>query len=267
MLNECFESYGVHIRFSSPDKKLLTAAIDRVRISLLGNLREIRCAQDHVAFKISRVGRYYVLERDGEELTRGTTQKSFLKYFEAVVRLSVAEFAPDLVFLHAGAVSWKGKGILLPADSFQGKSTLVSELVQLGAEYYSDDFAILDHKGLVHPFPRAISMRMRGGDYKPYEVDPSSIGAVIGDRPVPIGLVFLTKYRARARWQPRILSLGEGVLQTVPFTLPINRAPQRSLQVLNRVAQNAIIASSDRGDARRAATFLLDFFETHQKFV
>lgn len=265
MPNKCFESYGVNIRFSSPDKGLLTAAIDLVRSSLLGNLNPIPAGKDDVVFEIKKVGRKYLLKRDDEELTRGVVRKSFLKYFEAVVRLTVAEFSPDLVFLHAGVVGWQGKGIVLPADSFQGKSTLVSELVRLGAEYYSDDFAIVDAKGYVHPFPRAISMRGRDASFTPYELHPSSIGGVIGDGPLPIGLVFLTKYRPRARWRPRLLSLGEGILQTVPFTLPINRAPKRALQVLNRIARNAIIASSDRGDARRTARFLLDFFESSEK--
>ena len=265
MPNEFFESYGAHIEFSSPDEGLLAAGIARVRSSLLGNLRPIPAGKNDVVFEIKKVGRKYLLKRNGDELTWGESRKSFLKYFEAVVRLSVAEFSPELVFLHAGVVGWQGKGIVLPADSYQGKSTLVSELVRLGAEYYSDDFAIADARGHVHPFPRAISMRARDASGTPYELHPSSMGAVIGDRPIQIGMVFLTKYRPHARWRPRVLSLGEGVLQTVPFTLPINRAPERSLQVLNRIARNAIIATSDRGDARRTARLLLDFFDSRGK--
>jgi hypothetical protein len=30
----------------------------------------------------------------------------------------------------------------------------VAELVRAGATYYSDEFAVLDSRGRVHPFPR-----------------------------------------------------------------------------------------------------------------
>src|SRR6476469_10330058 len=70
--------------------------------------------------------------------------------------------ARDRVFVHAGVVGWKGRAILLPGRSMAGKSTLVRALLAAGATYYSDEFAVLDAKGRVHPFPRRLSLRRPG---------------------------------------------------------------------------------------------------------
>ena len=61
----------------------------------------------------------------------------------------------ERVFVHAGVVGWKGHAIVIPGRSRSGKTTLVAELVKAGAEYYSDEFAVLDAEGRVHPFPEA----------------------------------------------------------------------------------------------------------------
>ena len=64
----------------------------------------------------------------------------------------VANYAPDRVFVHAGVVAWRGRALVLPGTSFAGKTTLVAELVRAGAIYYSDEYAVLDEQGRVHPY-------------------------------------------------------------------------------------------------------------------
>ena len=78
---------------------------------------------------------------------------------ESQLQMYLAEFASPFLFVHAGVVSWQGKLILLPGSSFAGKSTLVTALVDAGATYYSDEYAVLDHNGRVIPYPRRISLR------------------------------------------------------------------------------------------------------------
>ena len=74
----------------------------------------------------------------------------------------VANYAPDRVFLHAGVVAWRGRALVLPGTSFAGKTTLVAELVRAGATYYSDEYAVLDALGRVHPYARELQMRRPG---------------------------------------------------------------------------------------------------------
>jgi hypothetical protein len=42
--------------------------------------------------------------------------------------------------------------MVLPGKSFAGKTTLVAALVRAGAEYWSDEYAVLDANGDVHPY-------------------------------------------------------------------------------------------------------------------
>jgi len=62
--------------------------------------------------------------------------------------------------LHAGVVTAKGQGIIIVADSFHGKTTLVLELVRRGFKFLSDDTAAIGRMdGRVHPFPRSLRIR------------------------------------------------------------------------------------------------------------
>ena len=71
----------------------------------------------------------------------------------------VAERAPDHLFVHAGVVGWEGRAIVMPGASFAGKTTLVQAWLEAGATYYSDEFAVLDRAGRVHPFARPLAIR------------------------------------------------------------------------------------------------------------
>src|SRR5205085_10412678 len=111
----------------------------------------------------------------------------------------VAERAPDHLFVHAGVVAWKGRAIVMPGASFAGKTTLVQAWLEAGATYYSDEFAVLDRAGRVHPFARPLAVR-EGPTAWPGRVPAAALGAGIGTTPLPIGLVLVTAYRAGARW-------------------------------------------------------------------
>ena len=71
----------------------------------------------------------------------------------------VAEHAPDHLFVHAGVVGWEGRAIVIPGSSFAGKTTLVQAWLEAGAAYYSDEFAVIDRDGHVHPFARPLAIR------------------------------------------------------------------------------------------------------------
>jgi hypothetical protein len=256
-----FESYGTRFLLRSNDRDILDEVIEIASSALLGNLEP--CLDGPYPLKFDLVGprELYDVIRNGEVITKGTPDAYSARHLNGLIRISVAEFSRDRVFLHAGAVAWRGKGIVLPALSFNGKSTLVYELVKLGAEYYSDDFAILDERGRLNPFPRDISMRTREENYTIYQVDPAEIGGIKGARPVPVHMIFLTKYRPRARWMPKTLLRGQGVFEILPFTLPIRQSPDLAFKTLNSVAMKAIISKSDRGEAKAFARRLLEFVD------
>ena len=112
------------------------------------------------------VRRLHLLYGNSELLARSADLESVLQSFESSVHLHVAEMAPHKVFVHAGVVGWKEKAIVIPGRSFSGKSTLVAEFVRAGAKYYSDEYAVLDVQGNVHPYSRPVVMRENGARKK-----------------------------------------------------------------------------------------------------
>ena len=61
--------------------------------------------------------------------------------------------------VHAGEAAVGGKAILLPGRGFAGKTTLTLALAAAGAEFLSDEIAVIDDRGLVHPYPRPVGLR------------------------------------------------------------------------------------------------------------
>jgi hypothetical protein len=255
-----FLAFGVIVRIESNADALLDEAMAVARDSLLGKLEPVKAKKADVAFRLAQHGpQSYSIGLNGEPIAGARSRRKFLKFFDALLRATIGEYAPDLTFLHAGVVGWKGKAIVMPADSFKGKSTITAELVRRGAAYYSDDFAILDKQGRVRAFPRTISLRDE--NFRTFVLAPESLGATKETPPIPVGLVLFTEYKPKARWKPRISTAGKGVLEMVPYALSFRRNPEFCLSVLNSVAASAIIASSPRGTAEEFARLILDFVD------
>ncbi|MBX3289766.1 MAG: hypothetical protein KF855_10540 [Acidobacteria bacterium] len=253
------ESFGVRIRIESNDEELLTDAAENLRWAFAEKM-EISDDDGDVAlsFGLEKSGKEFILYRDGEYFSKGEIKKIFLKYMNSVVRNRVAEFAPDHTFIHAGSVGWKGRSFIFPAKSFKGKSTLVSELVKLGADYYSDEYAVIDDNGLNHPFPRPLSLRTgEGKDLREDEVPVAEINGIAGTEPIPIGMVVLTEFDPESAEQLRRLTTGEGILETLVHTIPFARDPETSLKRLKSSLNRAIILKGIRGDAKDFALTVL----------
>jgi hypothetical protein len=182
---------------------------------------------------------------------------ALLESLGSAVRIAVAEYAVGRVFIHAGVVGWKGKAIIMPARSFKGKSALTAELVRLGARYYSDEYAVLDEKGRVHPFPKDLSLRGIKNEHEQVDHEVEALGGKTGKRAIPVGLVVVTEYEERAKWNPKVLKAGRGMMTLIDNTVSIRRDPKFALPILSNVASNALIVKSKRGEARDTARAIL----------
>jgi hypothetical protein len=181
---------------------------------------------------------------------------------ESEIRQSVAAEAPDRVFVHAGVVGWRERAIVVPGRSRSGKTTLVAELVKAGAKYYSDEFAVLDAEGRVHPFPKPLSVRGAGGcDLHARRQSVEELGGVCGREPLPVGLVVLAEHRPGAQWRPRRLSAGQAVLEILCHTVPARLRPEDSLAALGCAVEEAVVLQGERGEARELASRLLAWLE------
>ena len=179
-----------------------------------------------------------------------------LGILDAELRMYIALHAPDHVFIHAGVVGVEDRAIVLPGRSFAGKTTLVAALVQAGAEYWSDEYAVLDADGLVHPYPKPLSVRIndtRETDEQPVE----SLGGLAGDRPLPVALIAFTSYHPGAGWALRSRTAGEGAVKLLEHSIAARSRPEQVLAAVRRAATNAMVLEGERGDAGQAASALL----------
>lgn len=204
----------------------------------------------------ANVRRFNILYGDITRLARSTDLSQVLETFESDLRLFVAETARRKVFVHAGVVGWRGQAILIPGQSMSGKTSLVLEMVRAGATYYSDEYAVLDEQGRVHPFPKTLSIREQSL-YKQTEYAVETFGGRRGIKPLPVGLVIVSHYKAGARWRPQTVSAGQAILELLAHTISARQQPEKALTVLQQALARASILKGVRGEAHELAGSLI----------
>jgi hypothetical protein len=203
-----------------------------------------------------RMRRFNMLYVDEVRLVQTTDWERVRIALEMDLQLYVAEFARRRVFVHAGVVGWRGRAIVIPGRSLSGKTTLVRALVEAGATFQSDEYAVLDSRGRVHPYVTKMSLRdAAGGHFE--KVHPETLGWELGVRPLPIGLVVVTSHRSGARWRPRRLSAGRAVMELLAHTVSARWQPERALATLRLAIANAKVIKGMRGEAEEIADALL----------
>jgi hypothetical protein len=137
--------------------------------------------------------------------------------------------------------------VVIPGPSFSGKSSLVAEFVRSGATYLSDEFAVLDTDGLVHPYPKPLSLRNEGLSQSDFDV--GELGGTAGEDALPVALVLMSRYVPGAHWAPRELSRGEATLAVLANTIPAQDRPEQSLSAVTNALRDAVTLEGERGEA------------------
>jgi hypothetical protein len=252
-----FETFGLRVRVVTDSAETL----DRIPALLPPGWREssARGGAIDTTFTLSaRPSDTFGLAKDGTVVVDDWSRDVALVVLERELRLLVAQEARGLVFVHAGVVAHKGHAIVVPGETYSGKTSLVAALVRAGAIYYSDEYAVLDEHGLVHPFAKPLSLRERG---QQFDHPVESLGGAPGQDPVPVAMVVFTTYQQGAEWRPRRLSSGEAVLAMLGNTLPAQTRPAESLRAITAAANGAVALQGDRGESGDAAAVLLKQLE------
>lgn len=210
-------------------------------------------------FALLREDRHYRVISPWEGDRRCRDWELALAVLEGELHYHVAANAPGRISVHAGAVVHHGRVIVIPGASLSGKTTLVAALVRAGALYFSDEFAFLDEEGLVHPYPRPLSVK--GGGVDDLKLPVERVGGVKGTKPAPIGVLALTSYRPSAQWKPQLRSRGRGVVGLLTNAPSANDRPAQALAVVRRAVEPAIVLESERGEADAVAASLLEIAE------
>ena len=199
---------------------------------------------------------YHLLYFGGARTARTLELKEVFERLESDLQLYVAVATRQKVFVHAGVVAWKDQAILIPGRSFSGKTTLVAALVRAGATYYSDEYAVLDPEGRVHPYAKRLFIRDGDGN-RVERCAPESLGGRAGRKPLQVGLVVLSKYKPGAQWRPRTVSPGRATLEILNNTAHARTTPEAALAAVHRVVSNAVVVKGTRGEADEVAASVL----------
>jgi hypothetical protein len=152
----------------------------------------------------------------GEDLLIATAKRDeVLRHLFWHVNLETCWQTGDFVLIHAGAVvTPNGEGVLLPAKSGSGKTTVTAGLVRAGFGYLSDEAAAIDPvTRRIYPYPKTLNIKKgsfklfpdfkkNNGELPPvqgeWHLSPNSIrpGAIGG--PCPVRFVIAPRYREGA---------------------------------------------------------------------
>lgn len=247
-----FEVFGVTIGIRVTDASVL----DRVRSILPWGWVDSPATEVDWLYSVvaggglpgGKVRRSAVVYTDALQLTRTPDIDQALETLQRDLTLMAGELARNRVLVHAGVVGLGASAVLFPGRTLTGKSTLVASLVRAGAEYYSDEFAVLDDNGLVHPFTRPLSIRPHP-TLKGIPTPPEALGGRVGTQPISVSAVVFTSFREGARWRARALTPGRCVLGLLDNCLAARSSPEFVLPVLQKVAEGARAVRTPRGEA------------------
>lgn len=252
----------------------LLRAPDSITLAILGHYIRIRCsartARDCVwdnfaAMVASKVGAKpklsidysihlddgsFIVERDDRPIARAVNLADLIHFLEKDLIVDLQKRRADLFFLHAAAIEWRGKVILLAADAGSGKSTTTWGLMHHGAGYLSDELSPIDLQTLqVHAYPHALCLKKAPPEPYPLPSAAIHLGRTIhvpvpalpgplAKQPLPLGAVFLIKYDPQlSQPQLRPLRAAEAGARLYLTALNALSHPDRGLTAAVRVAE------------------------------
>ena len=115
---------------------------------------------------------------------------------------------------------------------------------------------MLDADGLVHPYPKPLSVRINASRVTEEQL-VESLGGRAGNRPLPVALIAFTNYRPGAVSVLRPCTAGEGAIKLLEHSIAARSRPEQVLAAVRRAATDAVVLEGDRGTAEEAANALL----------
>ena len=251
-----YRGFGLRIGVRATDRRLLDALGD----APVAGLRPSLASSPFVDRLYCLVGggrdglvrRYSLAYADAVRIGRSLDEEAIVAIVRSDLERAVAEHARTRVFVHAGVVGWRGGAIVIPGETQSGKTSLVQALVRAGAVYYSDEYAVLDDRGLVHPFARPLAPRDADGRPTASAAQPQA-----GRIALPVTHVVITRFVAGSEWRPRPLTRAAILMTLLRNTVAVRSAPDRALRALEASVATASGSESVRGDAAGAARALL----------
>jgi hypothetical protein len=254
-----FEKFGVRVGIRADSAELMELAASRVppgATPLASHAVDVLFSLTGGGTPRAGVRRFAFLYEGIATQLRTLDREALADGLESALHIALAEQATEWAFVHAGVVGWRGRAIVLPGATLSGKTTLVAALLRAGAEFYSDDRAVIDRQGLVHPHPRPLSIRdSPSARQRPFSA--ASFGATTGERPLPVGLLAFTTFREGVTWEPRAIPAGQAMLSLLEHASAVRTRPHAVLPLLGQTLAGVPAYRGPRGDATETARRLL----------
>lgn len=190
----------------------------------------------------------------GVQVYETTTERDVVSWVLADVHACAIDRERTALVIHAGAVSWRGRGIMLPAAPDAGKTTTVAGLVRAGFDYLTDEATIVDPDTLrlaPYPFPLKMErpsidavfgsvpegMRERVGAYTrvhPFEIRPDSIAD-----PCPLAFLIVPAYTPGGPTAIERITRAEALVATATQAVNLKRSGAQGFRVLERLLADA----------------------------
>jgi hypothetical protein len=248
--------HDVRIGIRTTDREVLPELLDLMP----PGLTHLRRGPVNRLYSIVRGGevrgtrRYHLLYADSEAIARTFAWNELREALRGEVEKFLAGACRGRVFVHAGAVALNGRAVVIPGRSGSGKTTLVQAFLRAGATYLSDEYAVVDARGLVHAFPRLPMVRDTDGTQRRASKDAFPFTAP--RKALPLGLVAVVPYDSAQPFRARDISAARGAFELMRNAPAARQRPDMILQALTRAAAEARAVQGTRGDADLAVAEL-----------
>jgi hypothetical protein len=178
----------------------------------------------------SSVRRFNLLYLGASLVARTHDLDEALRILEEHLHALVAVQSPDRLFISATVVSWRGQLVLIP-QSHPGDCTVLRTMLGPTARYYSERYAVVDARGLVHPYLARPAAAIT--DARPISHTSEKPPAL------PIGLVVVQCVDRPDTPAVRELTRAQVALRLLPHTIISRIRPRFALALLTRALDHA----------------------------
>jgi hypothetical protein len=209
-----------------------------------------------LSLRVTQSAGQFRLERNEEVVASVSHPDALLRcVIDCVDRAFIAR-VKNFRAVHAGAVLLGDRALLLPGASRAGKSSLVAELLRRGAACLSDEYALIDGAGMVHPYPRPLLLRNGREEQTP--VLPSELHAGVAGSPAKVGWILSLRHESGGCWRvkgvPQSLALLS-LLKNTPYALAESPG---LVAVFERAVAGARCFEGIRGESAEAVDQILN---------
>src|SRR5277367_5919795 len=240
----CADAFAVLERYVFPSLPRTAGAVEKVDISI----------------RVDRVADQFQLFVDDAMVASDSRAISLVPDIIRALDDAVIPRLTTLRAVHAGTVLLGGRALLLPGVSHAGKSSLVAELLRRGATYFSDEYALIDSEGRVHPYPRPLLLRSGRPEQAP--VLASECSASVGDAPAPVGWILSLQYLPAGTWSIEPITQSEALLNLLRNTPHVLAESPDMVAVFQRAVAGANCYVGHRAEAVHAVDEILQLVDS-----